>query len=71
MNNIDLMKVLSKVNQNHKQQNTIYLLGGCIILTSIGLLYLVTKNQILFSNLKRTVGQNEILSSQLLQKTQH
>jgi septal ring factor EnvC (AmiA/AmiB activator) len=67
MTNSDLMNILTKVNQNYTQRNTIYILGGVLIFSSIGLLYLASKNQSVISNLHKTAEQNELLSMEVQQ----
>lgn len=45
MNNTDLMALLKKVNQNNTQRKCIYVMGGIIVLTSIGLYFLSEKSK--------------------------
>ena len=71
MNNIEYMNVLSKINQNYKQRNTNYILGGVLILSSIGLLYLISKNEIAVTNINSLKQDKEALNFQLHEKEQH
>lgn len=71
MNNIEYMNVLSKINQNYGQRNTIYILGGVLIISSIGLLYLMSKNEFAVLEINSLTQDKEALNFQLHEKEQH
>jgi hypothetical protein len=45
MNNAELMTLLKKVNENNVQRKYLYVMGGIIVLTSIGLYLLSEKSK--------------------------
>lgn len=66
MNNTHLMALLKKVNQNNTQRKCIYVMGGIIVLTSIGLYFLSEKSK----NQKSDIRTLNELKKDLAIKTQ-
>lgn len=71
INNIEYMNVLSKINQNYRQRNTIYILGGVLLISTVGLLYLISKNGLAVSRINSLSQDKEALNFQLHEKEQH